>query len=182
MAERQLPSPEVLRQLLRYEPGSGKLFWKERLLADFPSAREAKRWNTRYSGTQAFTSRDGNGYYSGSVFGQSHRLHRVAWAIHHGIHADGEVDHINMDRSDNRILNLRCASHSHNQWNRRAYASNTSGHKGVSWHKATQKWLAKIKVNGSDRHLGVFASVIDAADAYDRAAAEMHGCFARPNQ
>ena len=88
------------------------------------------------------------------------------------------IDHINNDPSDNRWKNLRPATKSQNQMNVKRIKSNTSGHKGVTWSKASQKWRASIKANGKQFHLGVFEQIEDAVRAYADAAARLHGEFA----
>lgn len=114
-------TPEILRQLLRYEPETGKLFWLERgpkWFSDKPVGQQhnANAWNAKYAGKEAFTSVGFNGYRQGSVFRQGMNLHRVAWAIHHGEWPD-HIDHINRDRLDNRICNLRSVTKAENAKN-----------------------------------------------------------------
>lgn len=91
------------------------------------------------------------------------------------------VDHINGDGLDNRRCNLRLASYSQNGQNRRNQQNNKSGFKGVGWSKRNRKWQAYIQINSRQLHLGYFDNPITAALAYDRASAEHHGEFARPN-
>jgi hypothetical protein len=89
------------------------------------------------------------------------------------------VDHKNGDGLDNRRNNLRKSTHTENSRNRRMHHNNKSGFKGV--YMCNGKWRAGIDVNGKCRHLGYFPSAEDAARAYDVAAAEFHGGFARLN-
>jgi hypothetical protein len=89
-----------------------------------------------------------------------------------------EVDHINHNGLDNRRSNLRLANSLENHRNVRISKSNTSGAKGVTWHKGTQKWNAKIRVNGHLTDLGLFTSVREAAIAYNEAAVKYFGEFA----
>lgn len=91
------------------------------------------------------------------------------------------VDHKNRDGLDNRRSNLRPATHGQNMGNQRAARGNTSGFKGVSWHKASQRWVAQIGVAGHRRHLGLFDLPETAALAYDAAALEAFGDFAALN-
>lgn len=91
------------------------------------------------------------------------------------------VDHINGDGLDNRRANLRQATRSQNHGNRRTPISNTSGYKGVHWDPATEKWRARIGFQGQRLGLGFYEDAVDAARAYDRAALELFGEFARPN-
>jgi hypothetical protein len=86
-----------------------------------------------------------------------------------------ELDHINGDKGDNRIVNLREVTRAENNKNKSRYKQNSSGFTGVGWHKVTKKWAAKIRVDGRDYHLGVFASIEAAKEA--RAAAEKHYGF-----
>jgi hypothetical protein len=88
------------------------------------------------------------------------------------------VDHKNHDTLDNRRSNLRPATHSQNQQNKRASAIfNTSGFKGVSWHKASGSWRATICVNKKCKHLGLFSNPEDASRKYKEASATVHGEF-----
>lgn len=185
MAPKALPSPEVLRQLLRYEPETGKLFWKERGTEWFADARykaevNAVWWNRKWSGAEALTADNGAGYRTGRVLGLKVKAHRVAFAIYHGKWPNGEVDHINGDTSDNRINNLRDATKSENMRNRALHSNNTSSIKGVSWRKDVKKWSAQIYVDRKQIHLGYFDDMEEAARVRAAAAAKYHGEFARP--
>jgi hypothetical protein len=91
------------------------------------------------------------------------------------------VDHRNHDGLDNRRANLRLATQTQNLGNSRIRSDNTSGHKGVYWDRWNGKWRAEIKANGKRFHLGRFVDLDDAANAYDRAAAEHFGPFALTN-
>jgi hypothetical protein len=92
-----------------------------------------------------------------------------------------DTDHINGNRLDNRLINLRICNTPENQHNSKLRKSNTSGYKGVSWHQQNKKWLAQITNNYKNTYLGCFDTPEKAAHAYDKAAKELFGEFARLN-
>lgn len=94
---------------------------------------------------------------------------------------DQVVDHINGDRLDNRRANLRLVTPSENQQNRALPAHNTSGYKGVCWHKRIGKWHVRIGLNGDRIHLGYYHNLTTAALVYDAAARHYFGEFAHLN-
>lgn len=132
----------------------------------------------RLSGTKAGNLSDG-GYIRISVFNKSYRAHRLAWLYMTGEMPSMHIDHINGVRHDNRFSNLRVASNAQNMHNIGKYENNTSGYKGVSWHKAAQKWCAQIKVNGKRIYLGIYESAELAHKAYQDFALKVHGEFYR---
>jgi len=105
--------------------------------------------------------------------------HMLAWLIVYGEWPNGQIDHINGDRLDNRIKNLRVVTQQQNAFNRVLYKNNSSGVKGVSWSIAQQAWHAQIRVTGKRIHLGFFKSKNDAANAYAAASAKFHGEFGK---
>lgn len=174
MADRELPSPTLLRQLLDYNPETGKLVWRERLPVHFTdgaysAVRCCKSWNRVNAGNQAFTHIMGIGYAQGSVNGRLLLAHRVIWAIVTGEWPQGDIDHINGNRSDNRWANLREVSHAINLRNASGKSNNTSGATGVSYRADRGKWRARVMVDGRERSLGSFDS-LDAAVAARAAA------------
>lgn len=183
MASKALPSPEVLRQLLRYDPETGKLFWLPRTADLFVSGHRTREgncgnWNSRFAGREAFTADDGMGYRQGSIFGVLYRAHRVAFALMTGGWPTGLVDHIDGDGRNNRWANLRPASSAENARNKRLTALSVSGVKNVR-QTGSGKWSSRITVDRKCQHLGTFDSIEDAAAAYAKASAELHGEFGR---
>lgn len=120
-----------------------------------------------------------NGYRSLHVMGEQHLAHRLAWLYVHGRWPDRNIDHVNMDRLDNRIANLRECDQSQNMANVGPKVTNTSGFKGVTKHFVPGKWKAQIMRNRKQLHLGIFQSREAAAEAYAAAARSMVGEFAR---
>jgi hypothetical protein len=172
---KELPSPEMLRKLLRYEPETGKLFWRERSAELFedkrqPSAQSCKNWNKRWAGKEAFTSHTNYGYKQGSIFNRKYQAHRVIFAMHSIDCRAAEIDHINGVRDDNRLVNLRAVSRWDNARNCGRASDNTSGCTGVSWDRSRGKWVAYIKARGKVINLGRFIKIEDAIAA--RKAAE----------
>lgn len=92
-----------------------------------------------------------------------------------------QVDHIDGNGLNNQRSNLRSATNQENLFNQGLRSDNTSGHKGVSWNKRVQKWQVCIRVNGKNKHLGLFDDIEDAARAYNQAAKKHYKKFARLN-
>lgn len=167
---------EQMRRLLRYEPETGRLFWKERSEKDQIGAA---LWNAKYAGMEAFRTAGQNGRKTGTFLGGKYQTPRVIWAIVNGESVFGEIDHINGDPSDNRLCNLREATKSQNQHNKAKYSNNSSGFKGVSAHKDSGRWQARIAAHGRRHWLGKFRTPEAAHAAYCAAAERLHGTFAR---
>jgi hypothetical protein len=182
MSKTNLPSPEVLRKIMRYEPDTGKLFWLERSPSLFgPCTQGAQRaanvFNSRYANKEAFTSACKRGYMRGRIFMTNAYAHRVAWCLYYGGWPSIEVDHINQNKSDNRISNLRLATPSENRCNRGKQKNNKSGFKGVKKSATEGKWVSYIRANGKCYYIGTFPSKNEAHLAYVQFAEKLHGEF-----
>ena len=121
---------------------------------------------------------DKDGYRRISLKGRPYVSSRIAWLVHKGAFPKGQIDHINNDVSDNRIENLRDVTSKQNSYNRRKPCSNTSGYKGVTFHKRDKKWQASVEVDGRTKFLGYFNSPEKAHQAYCSAVDEIHGPYA----
>ena len=116
-------SAERLAEAVGYNAETGGFVWKTRPVEHFENGVHsaevrAKRWNAKYAGKPAFTCADPRGYAKGMLDQKMVWAHRVAVAIVTGAWPDGEVDHINRDKRDNRLKNLRVVTHQQNAMNR----------------------------------------------------------------
>jgi hypothetical protein len=89
-----------------------------------------------------------------------------------------EVDHIDRDKRNNHVNNLRWSSHTENAHNVNMRKNNTSGHMGVSYDKKSKKWVAGFKINGKRKHIGSYKTVEEASNAYQAKIKEHYGEFA----
>ena len=163
MVSEQL-TQERLKELLTYDPDTGVF-----------------RWRTRRGSSGAGKtagSDNGKGYIVIRIDRRIYKAHRLAWLHELGRFPPADLDHINGQKGDNRIANLREATRSQNQANLGAPRNNTSGVKGVFWDKHAGKWVAQIR-QGGRKHLGCFSDKSEAKAAYEKAARELFGDFAR---
>lgn len=160
------PSAERVRSLLDYDESSGIL-----------------RWRTRRSNMAAGSvagTLDGRGYRIIRIDGAYQKAHRVVWLYVHGSWPELEIDHINGDRDDNRIANLRQATVSENQQNRaKAQSNSATGRIGVSFLSRERRWVAQLCVGGRRVLYKTFRSEDQATEAYIAAKQEFHPFSAR---
>ena len=145
-------SASRLREALEYDPNTGLL-------------------KNRSSGLK-IGSQHSRGYIQAHIFGETHLVHRLVWLYMHGKWPTKEIDHINGDRSDNRLTNLREANTSENAQNRKKRADNTSGFTGVRPHQSA--WRADIKLNGKYKFIGSYETPELAHAAYLAAKTRVH--------
>jgi len=166
-----------LREVLRLEPETGELYWEYRDLSSFQSEGAGKIWNKRFAGKKAGYVNPVNGYMRCRIDGRDFWAHRVVFALVHGRFPNEQIDHIDGDRRNNRPENLREVSDAENKRNSARPSHNTSGVMGVSWHKASGKWRARIRAQGKLVHLGLFRDFDEAVRAR-KAAEREHGFHA----
>jgi hypothetical protein len=137
---------DKVKELFEYRDGA--LFWKNKTVDSL--GRSLKRFNGKPTGCL-----DSSGYLQTKINGKLHLNHRIIYLMFHG-HLPKVLDHINSDRTDNHIENLRPATVSQNNHNSICRKDNTSGYKNVSWHKRFQKWMVRIDANKQTKYVGYF--------------------------
>jgi len=168
-----------VKENLRYDPDTGYLWWvKQNIIGTRPR-------NLDYpAGAKSL------GYLILNIYlpdkATTLRCHRIAWFLHYGVWPKKHIDHINGIKDDNRIMNLREANPSENGGNsikRKNYGGkpSTSRYKGVSLYRPTNRWVANIMVNGKAIYLGYYDNQEEAALAYNKAALEHFGEYAKIN-
>lgn len=178
MALRQLPDAETLRKLLRYEPDTGRLFWRPREPGTmssnplFSDQKAADTWNKRFAGKPALCSKWASGYLRGTLLSKNCYAHRVIWKMVTGEDAPN-IDHINGDKCDNRFCNLRSVTKAENARNAKLYSPNRSGCPGVKPAPKGGRWEARIKKDGVTYVLGTFGTKEQAILARKKAEREL---------
>ncbi|MCE9874104.1 HNH endonuclease [Hafnia paralvei] len=162
------PNAERLKEILNYDPKSGVFIWKINRKGPVRAGMMAGRLNKR-------------GYVVIGIDGSILAAHRVAWIMEHGfLSKNMTIDHINRDKADNRIANLRVCSLSDNSFNKPTYKNNKCGMKGVYFdesRRGDKKWKAQIYVNRKRIFLGVFLTKEEAFENYKSASIKYHNEF-----
>lgn len=161
---------EILPEIFDLDMQTGSLHWRVRPVDHFPAdgkktqAARAAMWNGKYAGRRALTTRDPRGYLFGAIAGKNVYAHRVICAMVNGVWPEGEVDHINRDKTDNRPSNLRVVSHSENRLNtadvdraaqRRAMKPKKRTLPGIRRGGKTT-WSVRAKRDGKEQYIGTF--------------------------
>ena len=148
---RTLPRQDRLHELFSYDPTKGHLLHKT-------SRGRASE------GARACNSSDS--YLNVSVDGVKYREHRIIWMFVYGQDPEAlEIDHINGEKQDNRIANLRLANRVQQHLNRTATRKSRSGLRGVSWHSQHNRWYVRALDNGQNKSIGYYKTLLDAAAA-----------------
>ena len=155
-----------LKERLSYNPMTGVFLWK---------IRPRQRACSEIAGSVRST----DGYRQICIKQTMYKAHRLAWFYVHGVWPKEQIDHINGDKADNCIANLRLADFSKNQANSKRRSTNRSGFKGIWFHKFSGLWAATITVNRKPIHLGYFKTPEEAHEAYKAAAVQYFGEYAR---
>lgn len=148
-------------------------------LLDYDPHTGLFKWRSGHWAGKAAGSINGRGYVNIPLLRRTFKAHRIAWLFENGGWPPLSIDHINGEKADNRILNLRLCTQSQNTANSRKSAANTSGFKGVSFDIKSRRWRATITTAGVTNHLGFFPTPEEAHSHYAREAIARRGEFAR---
>ncbi len=158
--------------MVDYNPDTGLFIWKPRDISKFPTPRTGKIWNTKHAGTVA-GSFPKDTYPKFRVFDKSYDMHRVVWLYNYGNFPVENIDHIDQDKQNNRIDNLRLATVSENGQNRiKPHGNNALGLLGVF--RKRGKFAATICVKGKNKYLGQHPTKEKAYEAYLDAKKKYH--------
>ncbi len=170
---------EEILKLFNYDFDNGLVFWKPK-----PESKKNNRWNGRYANTLAGTLHN-SGYLRISVKldGKVHYVfvHTLLWSAYQQEWYTGTLDHINRDKLDNRICNLRKASRSQNAVNV-VHRIGRSGYRGVSFDPRSNTYYSRISINTEYEHILTTSCPVEAAKAYDKRATEAYGDYAITNK
>lgn len=119
------------------------------------------------------------GYLEVKIKDRTYKVHRIIWAMRHGTWPSGQIDHVNGNKSDNRIENLREVTQNQNMWNRGRLCNNKTGYKGVSKVRSSGRYKAQIKHFGRVICIGTFETPEEAYVAYCDSARRLHGEYAK---
>lgn len=163
-------TPERLREVLTYDEETGLFWWL------FREGGAAMAWWNQHHAYQVAGSVGRRGYRNISIDNVLFKAHRLVWLYVYGVWPSDQIDHINGDKDDNRLANLRVVTNAENCRNRSISTRNATGVVGVSPYAfgRTPQWVSRIRVAGKLIHLGYFGE-FDEAVAARRAAEVDHG-------
>lgn len=161
---------ELIKSRFSYWPESGKVFYKAQDFGQNPTPRQ-KQWNSRFANKEAGYVSE-NGYIRVSIDGKQFYAHQIAFALMTG-GIPNEIDHINLNKADNKWSNLRIAEHHQNASNAFKRCTNKSGFKGVSWSKSNKRWRMEISHRGKV-YFGYFLTKEEAYESYCAYAEVLH--------
>jgi len=167
-----------LRECFAYDEDQGRLIWCIRPKSHFKGGAGWHNFNDQFAGHLA-GSPNKNGRIIVKLNGQSYRAARLIWALHVGHMDFPYIDHIDGNPANDRLFNLRPATPTQNAQNRSLVSGNSSGVCGVTWHKPSKKWWARITLNGKTRSLGLYADKTNAIQRVIEARIVLFKEFAR---
>lgn len=166
-----LPTQKYLKECFTYDPETGLLYWKHRPVEHFKTVTAWKIWNSKYPDTLALNTLR-HGYLTGEISNEPVFAHRVIYKMWYGEEPEF-ILHKHGNTQDNRIENFSTGSHELNMKDKITYKNNTSGVKGVSFHKPSGKWRAYISKDRKVKALGLYTDIEDAIAARKAAEVEL---------
>lgn len=166
---KELPDVEYLKSIFTLDVESGVLCWKVSLSPVVKVGGVA--------GTLG-KMRGIDSYLSVVINGKNYKVHRIIYKMFYGVEPIGEIDHIDLNKQNNKPSNLRCVSTAENAQNRKKQIDNTSGHKNVYWRPDTKKWRVMISAFGKVYHFGCYLNIEDAVEVAEKERSALHGSFA----
>ena len=160
---------ERLKYLFSYNAETGHLI------------RKVSTSSNAIAGNRSGSLDNGTGYRRLRLDSKIYQEHRIIWLLVKGSFPPDYIDHINGVKDDNRLCNLREATNAENQYNQGNRSNNTSGFKGVSYHKRSGKYIANITIHGHQKYLGLHETIKEAHTAYCEASLKYHKEFSRTN-
>lgn len=164
--KRGRPTADEVWDVLDYQSQTGRFRWRRPLTFHHQIGDDAG-------------SKTRRGYIVIMLWGVSYPASHLAWLMHTGEWPAGMLDHEDLNKGNNRFANLRAATKAQNNANVGLRKDNTSGIKGVSFHRTKKRWCASISHEGRQIHLGYFQDAGSASAAYASAARSLKGEFAR---
>lgn len=160
-----IPSFDEVGQFLFHDEKSGEVRWKVKRKNGNPGTRAGRI--------------DSYGYLVVGLGNKQYKAHRIAWLLNFGEWPNQAIDHIDGDKTNNRISNLRLANPSENMFNHKVSRANKSGVKGVCWNKRAKKWKASLRIGRGERlHIGYFNEISVASIALNKEREKYHGEYA----
>jgi hypothetical protein len=154
-----LPPLEIVESYIDYNPETGIGVWKRKTTPNTPIKIGSKVGYTK-----------NNGYVYIKFFGKEYAAHRLFWLLYYKQDPGSKfIDHMDLNRSNNKIANLRLVTKSENGLNTSLSSNNKTGAVGVHYCNRTQKFVARIKIHDQPRHLGCFENIEDAIIARQKA-------------
>lgn len=153
---------ETCRKIFDVNPSTGEIYWRPRTLEMFSHCKFPKRafkvWTKNWSGKRALKTANNEMYLSGEYLGVSYKSHQIIWLYVNRCWPDN-IDHIDGNRQNNSIENLRNVTKAENARNQKRRKDNSSGFTGVYWREDKQMWQGGFRYNKKQQHVGYFESL-----------------------
>lgn len=174
--------PDSVNEVFRYEPETGKLFWRDPFITALSSCGKLFKRPRRNDGEAGSVSLHSTSKLPRcrrvKYLGHDYGVHRIIYFMAYG-YCPEVLDHIDGNPLNNRLENLRPAFPVLNSWNQKKFKNNTTGITGVNWDKRRKQWRARITVKGVVHELGFTSSKFEAACLRKSAELEMFGYYLR---